>query len=273
MTVVYGLPQNAEFLRELSQELKRACGTGGTAIDDGVELQGDLRERVREVLTKRGLCGRGSEPRSGGGKEGGTGSQKRSNGVNGGNGELLVFLYRIGRPVSASVDSSRVARSKCSDARSTGCFEQHIGQVDGRLHLPEGQEFQKKPKKFRFLRYLRCSVFEIRCLRLTPGELQRRRRPQCLGFCAARASGRVSGNRSRPTSFQPSACRRKCVRIGCFHVGYAGLSAEICHLDEAARRGRQAARRLDRRRRALRVGKRASLPRGVVEQRPRGAVG
>ena len=22
-------------------------------------------------------------------------------------------------------------------------------------------------------------------------------------------------------------CRRKCVRIGCFHVGYAGLSAEI----------------------------------------------
>ena len=54
VTVVYGLPQNAEFLRELSQELKRACGTGGTAVDDGVELQGDLRERVREVLMKRG---------------------------------------------------------------------------------------------------------------------------------------------------------------------------------------------------------------------------
>ena len=54
VTVVYGLPQNAEFLRELSQELKRACGTGGTAVDDGVELQGDLRERVRDVLMKRG---------------------------------------------------------------------------------------------------------------------------------------------------------------------------------------------------------------------------
>jgi translation initiation factor 1 len=54
VTVVYGLPQNAEFLRELSQELKRACGTGGTAVDGGVELQGDLRDRVRDVLMKRG---------------------------------------------------------------------------------------------------------------------------------------------------------------------------------------------------------------------------
>ena len=54
VTVVYGLPQNAEFLKELSQELKRACGTGGTIIEGGVELQGDLRERVRDVLAKRG---------------------------------------------------------------------------------------------------------------------------------------------------------------------------------------------------------------------------
>ena len=54
VTVVYGLPQNAEFLKELSQELKRACGTGGTIVEGGVELQGDLRERVREVLVKRG---------------------------------------------------------------------------------------------------------------------------------------------------------------------------------------------------------------------------
>ena len=59
VTVVYGLPRNAEFLRELSQELKRACGTGGTAVDDGVELQGDRRERVRDVLTKRGYVVKG----------------------------------------------------------------------------------------------------------------------------------------------------------------------------------------------------------------------
>ena len=59
VTVVYGLPRNAEFLRDLSQELKRACGTGGATVDDGVELQGDLRERVREVLTKRGYTVKG----------------------------------------------------------------------------------------------------------------------------------------------------------------------------------------------------------------------
>jgi translation initiation factor 1 len=59
VTVVYGLPQNAAFLRELSQELKRACGTGGTAADDGVELQGDMRDRVREVLLKRGYVVKG----------------------------------------------------------------------------------------------------------------------------------------------------------------------------------------------------------------------
>jgi translation initiation factor 1 len=59
VTVVYGLPQNAEFLKELSQELKRACGTGGTVVEGGVELQGDLRPRVRDVLTARGYIVKG----------------------------------------------------------------------------------------------------------------------------------------------------------------------------------------------------------------------
>ena len=59
VTVVYGLPQNEAFLKELSQELKRTCGTGGTVIEGGVELQGELRERVREVLLKRGYVVKG----------------------------------------------------------------------------------------------------------------------------------------------------------------------------------------------------------------------
>ena len=59
MTVVYGLPRNAEFLRELRREVARACGTGGTAVDDSIELQGDLRERVRDLLTKRGYVVKG----------------------------------------------------------------------------------------------------------------------------------------------------------------------------------------------------------------------
>ena len=59
VTVVYDLPNNAAFLKELSQELKRACGTGGTATDDGVELQGDLRERVRAYLLGKGFLVKG----------------------------------------------------------------------------------------------------------------------------------------------------------------------------------------------------------------------
>jgi translation initiation factor 1 len=59
VTVVYGLPQNAEFLKELSQELKRACGTGGTVVEGGLELQGDLRPRVRDVLAQRGYIVKG----------------------------------------------------------------------------------------------------------------------------------------------------------------------------------------------------------------------
>jgi translation initiation factor 1 len=53
VTVIDGLPRNAAFLKGLSQELKRACGTGGTVIDGGIELHGDLRERVREVLAQK----------------------------------------------------------------------------------------------------------------------------------------------------------------------------------------------------------------------------
>ena len=59
VTVVDGLPRNAAFLRELSQELKRACGTGGAVLEGAIELQGELRERVRDVLIKKGFVVKG----------------------------------------------------------------------------------------------------------------------------------------------------------------------------------------------------------------------
>lgn len=54
VTVVYGLPQNAVFLKELCGDLKRACGTGGAVVDGGIEVQGELRDRVRDLLTQKG---------------------------------------------------------------------------------------------------------------------------------------------------------------------------------------------------------------------------
>jgi len=59
VTVVYDLPNNAAFLKELARELKRTCGTGGTAGDGTVELQGDVRHRVRAVLVEKGFTVKG----------------------------------------------------------------------------------------------------------------------------------------------------------------------------------------------------------------------
>jgi translation initiation factor 1 len=59
VTVVHGLPNNAAFLKDLCQELKRACGTGGAVDEGAIELQGDLRDRVRECLTRKGIVVKG----------------------------------------------------------------------------------------------------------------------------------------------------------------------------------------------------------------------
>ena len=59
VTLVYGLPDNAAFLKDLCSELKRACGTGGAVAEGAVELQGDLRDRVRDYLAKKGFLVKG----------------------------------------------------------------------------------------------------------------------------------------------------------------------------------------------------------------------
>ncbi len=59
VTVVAGLPRNRAFVATLAADLKRACGTGGTAAEDAVEIQGDQRERLRSLLLARGYAVRG----------------------------------------------------------------------------------------------------------------------------------------------------------------------------------------------------------------------
>jgi len=54
VTVADGLPRNAGFLAGLARELKKSCGTGGRAGVDFVEIQGDHRERLRELHQGRG---------------------------------------------------------------------------------------------------------------------------------------------------------------------------------------------------------------------------
>ena len=59
VTVIYGLPNNADFLKTLCSDLKKSCGCGGATTEDGVELQGELRDRVRPLLEKRGFIVKG----------------------------------------------------------------------------------------------------------------------------------------------------------------------------------------------------------------------
>ncbi|MEZ4642863.1 MAG: translation initiation factor Sui1 [Chloroflexota bacterium] len=54
VTLVTGLPLNAEDLTQLAKELKQACGSGGTIKDGVIEIQGEHRDKLVEVLSKRG---------------------------------------------------------------------------------------------------------------------------------------------------------------------------------------------------------------------------
>jgi translation initiation factor 1 len=54
VTVVRGAPGDAAALVRLGQELKAACGSGGTVKDGTIEVQGDHVEKVMLLLQQRG---------------------------------------------------------------------------------------------------------------------------------------------------------------------------------------------------------------------------
>jgi predicted translation initiation factor SUI1 len=54
VTTVFDLALDANGLQELAAKLKQRCGTGGTAKDGRIEIQGDQRDRVVAELEKLG---------------------------------------------------------------------------------------------------------------------------------------------------------------------------------------------------------------------------
>jgi translation initiation factor 1 len=54
VTLVAGVPGSPDVLSELATALKRLCGTGGTLRADVIELHGDVRERIKPELERRG---------------------------------------------------------------------------------------------------------------------------------------------------------------------------------------------------------------------------
>lgn len=55
VTVLRGVPLDAAALVKLGQELKAACGSGGTVKDGIVEVQGDHVEKTMAWLQQRGF--------------------------------------------------------------------------------------------------------------------------------------------------------------------------------------------------------------------------
>ncbi len=55
VTVIEKLGLRAAELETWCRELKQAMGCGGTVEDEAIVLQGDLRTRLPQVLTERGV--------------------------------------------------------------------------------------------------------------------------------------------------------------------------------------------------------------------------
>ena len=54
VTTISGVPLDDDGLRGLAGRLKKRCGVGGSAKDGVIELQGDHRDTVVEVLRQEG---------------------------------------------------------------------------------------------------------------------------------------------------------------------------------------------------------------------------
>ena len=52
VTQIAGIP--AAAAASITSELKRLCGTGGTLRGEVIEIQGDMRERIKQDLERRG---------------------------------------------------------------------------------------------------------------------------------------------------------------------------------------------------------------------------
>jgi translation initiation factor 1 len=63
VTVIDELPKVELYLKELTSELKKKCGSGGTYLMDRkegvIEIQGDKISMIREILEKKGIRTKG----------------------------------------------------------------------------------------------------------------------------------------------------------------------------------------------------------------------
>jgi translation initiation factor 1 len=54
VTIVTGFQGSPDQLNTLLKQLKTQCGTGGTVKDGTIEIQGDQKQKILEILLKQG---------------------------------------------------------------------------------------------------------------------------------------------------------------------------------------------------------------------------
>ena len=54
VTIISGFQSNPETLTALLKQLKNQCGAGGTLKDNEIEIQGEHKQKLLEILTKLG---------------------------------------------------------------------------------------------------------------------------------------------------------------------------------------------------------------------------
>lgn len=54
MSIIDGLPLDASDLKTLCTELKKQCGCGGSVKGAQIEIQGDVREKLKQLLETKG---------------------------------------------------------------------------------------------------------------------------------------------------------------------------------------------------------------------------
>jgi len=60
VTIITGVPLDADGLQILAKQLKQKCGAGGAVKDGVIEIQGDHRDALLEELQKQGYTAKRS---------------------------------------------------------------------------------------------------------------------------------------------------------------------------------------------------------------------
>ncbi len=54
VSIITGLPLNADELKKLAREIKQRCSSGGSVKDNTIEIQGDQRPLIQTLLQAKG---------------------------------------------------------------------------------------------------------------------------------------------------------------------------------------------------------------------------